>query len=238
MGTSLLIGGVIGTVMGSAAVLGWRKQRAKRRAEDAVTDLQLPDPVLRQLRRALPQCTPAELDEVQAALRTYFRLIQRSGAVKRGFVLGMPSRAVDEAWHAFILETRAYAAFCQTAFGGMLHHTGFANGSGEAFEALYNTWAWGQHLPLAHAEHGPVMRLFTLDARLGVSAPFAPDLPGLQKRFAERQAARAGDAGVHTGSSGGGCGIACAEGGGDGGDSGGDGGDGGGDGGGCGGGGD
>jgi hypothetical protein len=237
MGTSLLIGGVIGTVVGSAALLGWRQQRAKRRAEDAVTDLQLPDPALRQLRRALPGCSPAELDEVQAGLRSYFRLIQRSGAVKRGFVLGMPSRAVDEAWHAFILETRAYAEFCQAAFGGMLHHTGFANGSTEAFEALYNTWAWGQHLPLAHASNGPVMRLFTLDERLGIDAPFAPNLPGLQRRFAERQAARSGDTTDYgTGSSGGGCGIACAEGGGDGGSD--SGGDNGGDGGGCGGGGD
>ena len=35
----------------------------------------------------------------------------------------MPSQAVDEAWHEFILSTRFYNQFCQKAFGRYLHHT-------------------------------------------------------------------------------------------------------------------
>ena len=38
-------------------------------------------------------------------------------------LLGMPSRAVDEAWHELILDTRTYTAFCHAAFGRYLHHT-------------------------------------------------------------------------------------------------------------------
>ena len=34
----------------------------------------------------------------------------------------MPSHAVDEAWHGFILCTARYAAFCDSAFGRYLHH--------------------------------------------------------------------------------------------------------------------
>ncbi len=34
----------------------------------------------------------------------------------------MPSRAVDEAWHGFILCTARYSAFCATAYGRYLHH--------------------------------------------------------------------------------------------------------------------
>ena len=37
-------------------------------------------------------------------------------------VVGMPSRAVDVAWHEFILITRAYTDFCRRAFGRYLHH--------------------------------------------------------------------------------------------------------------------
>ena len=40
-----------------------------------------------------------------------------------GEMLGMPSRAVDVAWHEMILMTRAYHAFCDRAFGHYLHHS-------------------------------------------------------------------------------------------------------------------
>lgn len=33
-----------------------------------------------------------------------------------------PSRAVDAAWHTFILFTRDYAAFCADSFGRFIHH--------------------------------------------------------------------------------------------------------------------
>jgi hypothetical protein len=39
-----------------------------------------------------------------------------------GKPLGMPSRAVDIAWHEMILMTRAYHSFCDRAFGHYLHH--------------------------------------------------------------------------------------------------------------------
>ena len=41
----------------------------------------------------------------------------------RGRMLGMPSKAVDVAWHEMILMTREYHHFCRYAFGGYLHHT-------------------------------------------------------------------------------------------------------------------
>jgi hypothetical protein len=37
--------------------------------------------------------------------------------------LGMPSRAVDIAWHEMILMTRTYHHFCERAFGHYLHHS-------------------------------------------------------------------------------------------------------------------
>ena len=40
-----------------------------------------------------------------------------------GRLIGMPSKAVDEAWHEMILMTREYTWFCQQAFGHYLHHS-------------------------------------------------------------------------------------------------------------------
>jgi hypothetical protein len=37
--------------------------------------------------------------------------------------LGMPSKAVDVAWHEMILMTRMYHHFCERAFGYYLHHS-------------------------------------------------------------------------------------------------------------------
>ncbi len=231
IGTTVLsLGGV--TLAG--AVVARLAANKKRRRQEALLDAPFPPQVARRLFQKYPHFTTAQRDEIIRGLRTYFQLIERSGAIKHRFVLGMPSRAVDEAWHAFILETRAYAAFCQAAFGKMLHHTGFSDGSSEAFEALYNTWAWAQHLPGAHEANGAATALFTLDQRLEVPNAFVVNLEQLKARFAERKAHST----TSSSGDGGGCGIACAEGGSDGSsDSGSDGGsDGGGDGGGCGGG--
>ena len=38
-------------------------------------------------------------------------------------MVAMPSQAVDDAWHEFILFTRHYERFCRNAFGRFLHHT-------------------------------------------------------------------------------------------------------------------
>ena len=40
-----------------------------------------------------------------------------------GRMIGMPSKAVDEAWHEMILMTREYTWFCHQAFGHYLHHS-------------------------------------------------------------------------------------------------------------------
>jgi hypothetical protein len=38
------------------------------------------------------------------------------------------SEGVDPAWHAFILDTERYAAYCQQEFGKFLHHHPFVEG--------------------------------------------------------------------------------------------------------------
>ena len=58
----------------------------------------------------------------------------------------MPSRLVDEAWHALILDSLAYVQLCGKAFGTYLHHfpeTGSDREEEAEWSALVNTvWAW------------------------------------------------------------------------------------------------
>ncbi|SDX59868.1 hypothetical protein SAMN05661080_00517 [Modestobacter sp. DSM 44400] len=52
-----------------------------------------------------------------------------------------PSRAVDTAWHTFILFTRDYADFCAATFGRFIHHQptdpGDGHGDDEEDESTY-----------------------------------------------------------------------------------------------------
>lgn len=43
----------------------------------------------------------------------------------------VPSELVDHGWHAFILHTREYAAFCEKIAGRFIHHVPMVPGEGD-----------------------------------------------------------------------------------------------------------
>lgn len=55
--------------------------------------------------------------EALKELRAFFAV-----CAKRQVNLAPPSNECDALWHTFIIQTRDYAAFCDAAFGGFLHH--------------------------------------------------------------------------------------------------------------------
>lgn len=61
-----------------------------------------------------PRSAPEALKE----LKVFFAACARNEVS-----LSPPSQECDDLWHAFIIETRDYAAFCDAAFGGFLHHS-------------------------------------------------------------------------------------------------------------------
>ena len=96
-----------------------------------------------------------------------------------GRVIGMPSRAVDEAWHGLILCTALYSEFCNRAYGRYLHHhpegvtlTGHAGAGDPMHEQLDRTViAWSRV-----AIPGEQCVLWDLDERLGLDDPWGIDL--------------------------------------------------------------
>jgi hypothetical protein len=107
---------------------------------------------------------------VLEGLRQYFLAClsaQRRSIAKE---VGMPSKAVDAAWHEFILLTKEYARFCEQAFGRFLHHTPQAMMQTPTSAAVANTLHQlrGPTLtPAAWAMVGTVPLLFALDRELG-----------------------------------------------------------------------
>ena len=109
---------VVGAVFLILALLVWRAIRRERRRR-YVESFEFPDYLKAKLREARPALTPAQETMVFDGLRQYFHACR----VANGRFVSMPSQAVDDAWHAFILSTRHYRDFCERAFGRFLHHT-------------------------------------------------------------------------------------------------------------------
>lgn len=83
------------------------------RANAAVAELDLPPAVFK-------TCPWQPRELIDTGLRQWLRCC--AAALRDGQVIGMPSHAVDEAWHGLILCTARYASFCDKAYGRFLHH--------------------------------------------------------------------------------------------------------------------
>jgi hypothetical protein len=208
----------------AAGLLFWFWRRWQRQSRlDFIERSPLPRSLRPQLIAQYPDWGEAQLQAVEKGLRQFFRVCAQAP----GQFTAMPSKAVDAAWHACILDTRAYERYCRNAFGRLLHHTpAEALPAGQAparlKAGLRRAWLGAcRDERLDPFKTGTLPLLFALDAQLAIAGGYhyVPDcrLLGLDR----------GD--THCGSA-----LAC---GGGGGSSDGDGGsDGGGDGGGCGGG--
>ena len=102
-------------------------------------------------------------------------------AMRDGQAIGMPSHAVDEAWHGLILCTARYQTFCAQAYGQFLHHhptdgapAGHDTSAGPMDEQLRRTViAW--ELVALPGEH---CILWDLDSRVGVAEPWGIGVGG------------------------------------------------------------
>lgn len=136
------------------------------RVQRAVDALELPSAVYK-------TCPFQPRELVETGLRQWLRCCGAAMLDKQ--IIGMPSHAVDEAWHGFILCTARYARFCRVAYGKFLHHhpeggapsRGF-RGAGSMQDQLHRTAvAWS-----FVAKPGEECVLWDLDVRVGVPHPW------------------------------------------------------------------
>lgn len=148
----------------------WGRQRDLiERASDAVSSLELPPAVFK-------TCPWEPRALVETGLRQWLRCC--AAALRDGRVIGMPSHAVDEAWHGFILCTARYSAFCDRAYGTFLHHHpegGAPPGPRVAADTMHDQLrrtviAWN-----LVAEPDEQCVLWDLDARIGLADAWGVD---------------------------------------------------------------
>jgi hypothetical protein len=162
-----------------------------RRAERVIASWSFPAHIWGTVARRYPQVRDESVRaEVDHGLRDW--LICCAWRGRRS--LGMPSRLVDEAWHALILDTVAYMELCRAAFGAYLHH--FPEGSVDAarWPGLVNTvWTWDR----SQAGRDEDSLLWDLDERHDVDDPWGIsefDLARIRARgYADGGAFIAGD---------------------------------------------
>ncbi len=149
------------------------------RASVAAADLELPPAVFK-------TCPWQPRELIETGLRQWLRCC--AAGLRDKQVIGMPSHAVDEAWHGLILCTARYAAFCTRAYGQFLHHhpeggapADVTGANDPAHEQLRRTViAWSMV-----ARPGEECLLWDLDRRVGVDHPWGLDAA----RVAQIQAA-------------------------------------------------
>ena len=185
----------------------------------------------RRLRQEFPALTVKDADLVERGFRQFFMACSRSN----GRYVAMPSKVVDAYWHAFILDTRSYADWCDRTLGRFLHHVpaGRLGGDAKTNDGLRRAWFFAcKDEAINPRKPSRLPLLFALDAKLGVAGGLvyspAPRPPGgslsaggsAEITYGEDfgDASFSGDAGAMGGTDGGGDGGGDGAGGGCGGD--------------------
>jgi len=109
---------VVVAVLAVIVFVLWRRQAWLAR-DQFIRGASFPQGLLERLAKRRPELSLKDRVLVSRALRQYFLVYHHAGY---RFV-SMPSQAVDDLWHEFILYTKAYDEFCRKAFGRFFHHT-------------------------------------------------------------------------------------------------------------------
>jgi hypothetical protein len=141
-----------------------------------------PESLKHKLIEHYPHLNQDQADEIIEGLRTYFQICNLTR--NESEEIAMPSRAVDSAWHEFILHTELYAQFCEQAFGRFLHHRPAEGMESQTEAQLAMTYTYEQAcimftISVKHPAKLPP--LFALDARLRIPQGFIYSLDCLAK---------------------------------------------------------
>ena len=177
-GWFVFVGVVVGALM-SVALHAWGQSLRRQFIREAL----LPRYLAGKLCALYPQMSPRDAELVLRGLRQFFLAYSRTN---HQFV-GMPSKVVDAAWHEFILHTRGYATWCDTAFDRMLHHTPaeVLGRDPKRNDGLRRTWYWcckEEGIDPRNPSRLPL--LFALDTKFAIEGGYSyvPDCKDIDRQ--------------------------------------------------------
>lgn len=136
--------------------------RRRARAENAIAAYEFPASVRRAIANRYPG---ADWALVERGLREWFICLANA----RGRPLATPSRVVDDAWDAFVLDEPAYRDFCDRTYGRFIEHIPEDAMHAEGWKPLVRTVsAWDR----SRASRGDDSVLWSLDEQLQIDRPF------------------------------------------------------------------
>lgn len=159
---------VITTIIISALLVQIRIRTKRLEREDFVRSYVFSNDLFVSLQKKYSLLAERDIFLVARALRQYFIVHIRAGQK----VIGMPSKVVDDLWHEFILDTRAYQDFCNRAFGAYFHHIP-ASATQKGIDigtALRVTWRYAcleENINPNHPVRLPL--LFAIDEKLQIA---------------------------------------------------------------------
>ena len=159
----------LGLVFLIVKLLGQWALAARRRT---IRESMLPRFVKRNLRTQYPALDASAADLVERGFRQFFLACSRSD----GAYVAMPSKIVDAYWHAFILDTRSYAAWCERTLGRFLHHTPTERLGNDAKhnDGLRRAWSYAcKEESINPRTPTRLPLLFALDHKLGIEGGVA-----------------------------------------------------------------
>ena len=161
------------------AVNAWEASQRRQFIREA----RLPAHLGAKLMAQYPQLRPSDVELVLHGLRQFFMAHLRS---RRQFV-AMPSKVVDAAWHEFILHTRAYEAWCEAAFGKLLHHTPaeVLGRDPKRNDGLRRAWYWAcKEESINPRQPTRLPLLFALDKKFAIAGGFSyvPDCSDINRQ--------------------------------------------------------
>ena len=170
---------VLACLGAAAALQAWTLSLRRQFVREA----RLPVFLVTKLREAHPHISARDADLVLHGLRQFFLAYLRGG---RKFV-AMPSKAVDDAWHEFILHTRGYESWCHHAFGQLLHHTPaeVLGRDPKRNDGLRRAWYWAcKEESINPRNPARLPLLFALDKKLGIAGGFSyvPDCRDIDRQ--------------------------------------------------------
>ena len=132
-----VIWGVVVLILAVIVFKARQRTQGLARAE-FIRSYPFPQGLLARLAEKRPELSLKEQQLVSRGLRQFFVC----NLMAKGAFVSMPSKAVDDLWHEFILFTKHYNAFCNKAFGKFLHHTPAVVLSSQkvADQGLRRTW--------------------------------------------------------------------------------------------------
>jgi hypothetical protein len=149
-----------------------------------------PAQVIKKWTAEYPKMTPTQQEYGEKALKQFFMIYAKSNHLNKiSPAFDMPSKVVDSLWHQFILASRDYHNFCETAFGQYFHHKQHDEPQHTDLiektlsSGLINTFRATKSLDKATWVVGALPLVFAMDAMMNIQGGFQYDETNIEAQL-------------------------------------------------------